>query len=99
MAVTIHSTGINCAFCIGGTKLIQSTNKDSAPCSHCGFRDLKKLKLWRCEAYSHCMGRYEPHDRLAVSLLTCHSEHAGAYGTMDGVKSLCTGSVLKSGVW
>jgi hypothetical protein len=58
----ILSTGINCAFFywrnqtdtthnffIGGTKLIQPTNKDSAPCSHYGFRDLKKLKLWRCE--------------------------------------------------
>ena len=47
----ILSTGINCAFYIGGTKLIQPTNNDSAPCSYYGFRDLKKLKLWRCEVY------------------------------------------------
>nr|QNO46641.1 hypothetical protein OEAKOMNL_00043 [Methanosarcinales archaeon ANME-2c ERB4] len=43
--ITILSTGINCAFCIGGTKPIQPTNKDSAPCSYYGFRDFKKLKL------------------------------------------------------
>ena len=44
------------------------------------------------------MGRYEPHDSLMASLLTYHSEHAGAHGKMNGMKSLCTGSGLKSGV-
>jgi hypothetical protein len=47
----------------------------------------------------NCMGRYEPDDRLMVLLLTYHSEHAGAYSKMDGMKSLCTGSGLKPGVW
>jgi hypothetical protein len=45
----ILSTSINCVFFIGGTKLIQPTNNDPAPCSHYDFGDLKKLKLWRCE--------------------------------------------------
>jgi hypothetical protein len=47
----------------------------------------------------NCMGRYEPDNWLMVLLLTYHSEHAGAHGKMDGVKSLCTGSVLKCGIW
>ena len=42
---TVISTGINCAFCIGGTKLIQPTNKDSAPCAHYGFRDFEKAQV------------------------------------------------------
>jgi hypothetical protein len=31
-------------------------------------------------------------------LLTCHSERVEVYGSMSGRKSLCSGSVLKSGV-
>ena len=45
------------------------------------------------------MGRYELHDGVIVSLLTYYGEHVGAHGKMSGMKSLCTGSVLKSGVW
>ena len=45
------------------------------------------------------MGRYELQDGVIVSLLTYYSEHVGAYSKMDGRKSLCTGSGLKSGVW
>ena len=45
------------------------------------------------------MGRYELHEGVIVSLLTYYSEHVGAHGKMGDMKSLCTGSVLKSGVW
>ena len=34
-----------------------------------------------------------------VLLLRCSGEPVEAYGKMDGVKSLYTGSVLKYGVW
>jgi len=33
-----------------------------------------------------------------ISLLTYYNEHAEAYGNMNGMKSLYSGSVLKSGV-
>ena len=47
----------------------------------------------------HYMRRYELRDGVVVSLLTYYSEHVGAHGKMSGMKSLCTGSGLKSGVW
>jgi hypothetical protein len=47
----------------------------------------------------HYMRRYELHDGVIVSLLTYYGGHVGARGKMSGMKSLCTGSVLKSGVW
>ena len=47
----------------------------------------------------NCMRRHDSRDMYMISLLTHYSELAGAYGKMDGVKSLCAGSVLKSGVW
>jgi hypothetical protein len=46
----------------------------------------------------NCMRQHDSRDMYMVSLLTHHSELAGAYGKMDGMKSLCSGSVLKSGV-
>ena len=46
--------------------------------------------------YEHMIG-YDPHGKLWVSLLTYHSEHAGAYS--KNTKSLYTGSVRKYGVW
>ena len=44
------------------------------------------------------MIRYDPYGRHTVSLLTCHDELAEAYGKINGIKLLCTGSVLKCGV-
>ena len=44
------------------------------------------------------MRRYELHEGVIVSLLTCYSEHVGVHGKMSGMKSLCAGSGLKSGV-
>jgi ABC-type dipeptide/oligopeptide/nickel transport system ATPase component len=38
------------------------------------------------------------HMTTMISLLTYYNEHAEAYGNMNGMKSLCSGSVLKSGV-
>ena len=47
--------------------------------------------------WPHCMGRCELHNRLTVSLLTYHSEHADAYDR--NAKSLYISLVLKCGVW
>ncbi len=44
------------------------------------------------------IGRYDLHGRHTVLLLTCHDELAEAHGKINGIKSLCTGSVLKYGV-
>ena len=55
------------------------------------------LNIMRVTPYY--MGRYELHGGVMVSLLTYYSEHVGAHGKMGDMKSLCTGSVLKSGVW
>jgi hypothetical protein len=55
------------------------------------------LNIMRVTPYY--MGGYELHDGVIVSLLTYYSEHVGSHGKMGGRKSLCTGSVLKSGVW
>jgi hypothetical protein len=44
------------------------------------------------------MIRYELHDVVVVSLSTHYSEHVGAHGKMSGMKSLCAGFGLKSGV-
>ena len=46
----------------------------------------------------HNMKRCDPRCMIVLSLVIYNGEHAGAYGTMDGMKSLCTGSGLKSGV-
>ena len=45
------------------------------------------------------MRRYELRDGVMVSLLTYYSEHVGVHGKMSDMKSLCTGSGLKSEVW
>ncbi len=44
------------------------------------------------------MRRYDPRGMLTGSLLTYHSELTEAHGKVNGMKSLCTGSGLKSGV-
>ncbi len=44
------------------------------------------------------MGRSALHGGIVVSLLICTNELTGADDRLN-VGSLCTGSVLKSGVW
>ena len=47
----------------------------------------------------NCMGLYDLHGRLMVSLLACPGELAEVYGKMSGMKSTYVGSVLECGVW
>ena len=44
------------------------------------------------------MRRYDPRGMFTIALLTYHNELAEAHDKMGGMKSLCTGSVLKFGV-
>ncbi|MEA1894315.1 MAG: hypothetical protein U9N36_03745 [Euryarchaeota archaeon] len=44
------------------------------------------------------MRRSELRDGVTVSLLMYYSEQVGAHGKMSGMKSLCAGLGLKSGV-
>ena len=46
----------------------------------------------------NCMKRCDSREMCVASLLMCSGELAEACGGMSGVESLCTGSVLKSGV-
>ena len=55
------------------------------------------LNIMRVTPYY--MGRYELQEGVIISLLAYYSEHVGAHGKMSDMKSLYTGSVLKSGVW
>ena len=47
----------------------------------------------------NCMGLYDLHDRLIVSLLACPGEFAQVYDKIRGMKSIYVGSVLECGVW
>ena len=44
------------------------------------------------------MGRYDPHGRIKLSVLTYHDELVEVQGKVN-TKSLYTGSVLKCRVW
>ena len=43
----------------------------------------------------NCMGLYDLHGRLMVSLLACPGELAEVYGKMSGMKSLHTSTTLQ----
>lgn len=67
----------------------------------CKRRRVAGLGKFMCDGGDgyNCMGPYDLHGRLTVSLLACPGELAQVYDKICGMKSIHVDSVLECGVW